>query len=84
MHLSQPIRLTNVITYSAFILTGRSFSVLLIWILGSFSRGSYIWQVAQLVAEHELQEELPPMGVDGPSLFLEKEAKEENIRLAPL
>jgi len=40
--------------------------------------------VSQLVAEHELQEELPPTGVDGPSLLLEKEAKEENIRFAPL
>jgi len=40
--------------------------------------------VLQLVAEHELQEELPPIGVDGPSVFLEKEAKEENIRFAPL
>ena len=44
----------------------------------------YIWQVSQLVAEHELQEELPPIGVDGPSLLLEKEAKGENIRFAPL
>jgi hypothetical protein len=40
--------------------------------------------VSQLVAEHELQEELPPIGVDGPSLLLEKEAKEENIRFALL
>jgi len=40
--------------------------------------------VSQLVAEHELQEELPPIGIDGPSLLLEKEAKEENIRSAPL
>jgi len=40
--------------------------------------------VSQLVAEQELQEELPPIGVDGPSLLLEKEAKEENIRSAPL
>jgi len=40
--------------------------------------------VSQLVAEHELQEELPPIGVDGPSLLLEKGAKEENIRFAPL
>jgi hypothetical protein len=36
------------------------------------------------VAGHVLQEELPPIGVDAPSLLLEKEAKEENIRLAPL
>jgi hypothetical protein len=57
---------------------------LLIWVLCSFSLRGYIWQVSQLVAEHELQEELPPIGVDGPSLLLEKEAKEENIRLAPL
>jgi len=40
--------------------------------------------VAQLVAEHVLQGELPPIGVDVPSLLLENEAKEENIRLAPL
>jgi hypothetical protein len=73
-----------VITCLAFIFTGWSFSVLLIWALCSYLRGSYIWQLAQLVAEHELQEELPPIGVDGPSLLLEKEAKEENIRLAPL
>jgi len=71
------------ITCRAFIFTDQLFSVLLIRILGSLWRGSYIWQVAQLVAEHELQEELPPMGVDGPSLFLEKEVKEVFIRLAP-
>jgi len=41
-----------------------------------------MWQVAQLVAEHELQEELPPMGADDPSSPLEKQAKEETIRLA--
>jgi len=40
--------------------------------------------VSQLVAEHELQEELTPIGVDGLSLLLGKEAKEENIRFAPL
>jgi len=40
--------------------------------------------VSQLVAEQELQEELPPIGADGPSLLLEKEAKAENIRLARL
>jgi hypothetical protein len=40
--------------------------------------------VSQLVAEHELQEEPPPIGVDRPSLLLEKEAKEENTRFAPL
>lgn len=45
---------------------------------------SYVWQVAQLVAEHEPQEELPPIGLDGPSLFLEKQAKEDNIRSALL
>ena len=43
-----------------------------------------MWQVSQLVAEHEPQEELPPIGVDGPSLPLEKEAKADNIRFAPL
>jgi hypothetical protein len=43
-----------------------------------------MWQLVQLVAEHEPQEEFPPIGVDGPSPLLEKEAKEENIRLAPL
>jgi hypothetical protein len=41
-------------------------------------------QVAQLVAEHELQEELPPIGADVPSPLLEKDEKDENIRLAPL
>jgi len=40
--------------------------------------------VAQLVAEQVLQEELPPIGVDVPSLPLEKEANEENMRLALL
>ena len=40
-----------------------------------------MWQLVQLVAEHELQEELPPIGADVPSLLLEKEEKEENIRL---
>jgi len=40
--------------------------------------------VSQLVAEHELQEGPPPIEVNGPSLLLEKEAKEENIRFAPL
>jgi len=49
-----------------------------------FIQESYISQVAQLVAEHELQEELPPIGLDTPSVFLEKEAKEENIRSALL
>jgi hypothetical protein len=67
-----------------FIFRSWSFDALLIWALCSFSPGSYIWQVSQLVAEHELQEELPPIGVDGPSLLLEKEAKEDNIRFAPL
>jgi hypothetical protein len=54
--------------------------------LGSlqFLAGGYIWQVSQFVAEHELQEAPPSIGVDGPSLPLEKEAKEENIRFAPL
>jgi len=73
-----------VIVCLAFILTGRLFNALLVWALVSFSSGSYIWQLEQLAAEHELQEELPPIGVDGPSPLLEKEAKEENIRLAPL
>jgi len=45
---------------------------------------SYIWQASQLVAEHELQEKVPPIGLDTPSVFLEKEAKEENIRSALL
>jgi hypothetical protein len=36
------------------------------------------------VEEQELQGELSPIGVVDPSLFLEKEAKEENIRVAPL
>jgi len=40
--------------------------------------------VSQLVAAHVLQGELPPIGVGAPSVLLEKEAKEENIRLAPL
>jgi len=44
----------------------------------------YIWQASQAVAEHVPQEELPPMGVDDPSLFLEKDAKHENIRLLAL
>jgi hypothetical protein len=46
--------------------------------------GSYIWQVPQLVAEHEPQEELPPIGEGSPSPLLEKDAQAENIRLAPL
>jgi hypothetical protein len=41
-----------------------------------------MWQLVQLAAEHELQEEFPPTGVDTPSPLLEKEEKEENIRLA--
>jgi len=36
------------------------------------------------MAEHVPQEEPPPSGVDVPSVLLEKEAKEENIRLASL
>jgi len=36
------------------------------------------------MAEHVLQGELPPIGVDASSVFPEKEAKEENIRLATL
>jgi len=42
----------------------------------------YTWQLEQLLEEHELQEEVPPIAVDGPSLLLEKEAKGENTRLA--
>jgi Flp pilus assembly CpaF family ATPase len=41
-------------------------------------------QVAQLVAEHVLQGELPPIGVDASSELSVREAKEENIRLALL
>jgi len=41
-----------------------------------------MWQLAQLGAEHDPQEELPPTGVDTPSLLLEKEEKQDNIRLA--
>jgi len=44
----------------------------------------YPLQVAQLMAEHVLQGELPPIRVDISSVPLEGEAKEENIRLAPL
>jgi hypothetical protein len=36
------------------------------------------------VAEHEPQEELPPIGADDPSLLLEKEAQAESTLLAPL
>jgi len=43
-----------------------------------------MWQLVQLGAEHEPQEELPPIGVDVPSLLLEKEAQDENTRLPPL
>jgi hypothetical protein len=41
-----------------------------------------MWQLVQLGAEHELQEELPPIELEVPSLLLEKEEKQENIRLA--
>jgi len=41
-----------------------------------------MWQLAQLVAEHEPQEELPPIGLDTPSPLLEKEEKQDNTRLA--
>jgi len=41
-----------------------------------------MWQLVQPGAEHELQEALPPIEVDVPSLLLEKEEKQENIRLA--
>jgi len=43
----------------------------------------YMWQLSQLVAAqvaHELP--VPAIGADSPSLFLEKEAKREKIRLA--
>jgi hypothetical protein len=40
-----------------------------------------MWQLVQLGAEHELQEGLPPIGAELPSLLLEKEEKDENIRL---
>lgn len=48
------------------------------------SRGLYTWQLEQLAEEQELQEEAPPIGVDAPSPLLEKEEKEESIRLASL
>jgi hypothetical protein len=41
-------------------------------------------QAAQLVAEHVLQGELPPIGVAIPSLLFEEQVKEERILLAPL
>ena len=65
-----------------FILTGPSVSAPLIYALGSLSQGSYMWQLVQLGAEHELQEELPPIELEVPSLLLEKEEKQESIRLA--
>jgi hypothetical protein len=37
-------------------------------------------QLSQLVAEHALQEDPPPIRVGVPSLPLEKQAKEENKR----
>jgi len=43
-----------------------------------------MWQLVQLVAEHEPQEELPPIGADNPSSLFEKDEKEDNIRLALL
>ncbi|MDH4299810.1 MAG: hypothetical protein OEV54_04140 [Dehalococcoidia bacterium] len=43
-----------------------------------------MWQLVQLVAEHEPQEELPPIGADNPSPLFEKDEKEDNIRLALL
>jgi len=36
------------------------------------------------VAEHVLQGELPPSGVEVPSVLFEEQAKEEKILLAPL
>jgi hypothetical protein len=36
------------------------------------------------VVEHEPQEEPPPIGADGPSLFFEKEAQADNTLMAPL
>ena len=47
-----------------------------------YPAGRYTWQLEQLVEEQELQEEAPPIGVDSPSPLLEKEEKEESIRLA--
>ena len=47
-------------------------------------RGHYVAQVSQLVAEHAPQGELPPTGLDTPSVPLEKQAKGENTRLALL
>ena len=44
----------------------------------------YFPQVAQLVAEHVLQESLPPIAVGKPSSTPEKALKEENIRPALL
>jgi hypothetical protein len=44
----------------------------------------YFLQAAQLMAEHVLQGELPPTGVDTSSVPLEGKAKEENTRLALL
>ena len=41
-------------------------------------------QAAQLMAEHVLQGELPPIGADTSSAWLEGEAKEENTRSASL
>jgi len=41
-----------------------------------------MWQLVQLGAEHDPQDELPPIGADSPSPLLETEEKEESIRLA--
>jgi hypothetical protein len=41
-----------------------------------------MWQLVQFGEEHELQEELPPIGADVPSLLLENEEKQENSRFA--
>jgi|GEM_PF-1785495 len=58
--------------------------IYLVCTLRKFLLVSYMWQVLQLVPEQELQDELPPIGPDGPSLSLEKQAQEENTRLARL
>ena len=85
MHLNpSPFRLTNVITRLSLNFAGRPLSVLLTWLLAAYRSVSYVWQLVQLVAEHEPQEELPPIGLEVPSLLLEKEAQEENTRLAPI
>jgi len=41
-------------------------------------------QVAQLVAEHVLHGELPPSGVEVPSVLFEEQVKRDKVFLAPL